>query len=571
MRLPLIGAANQYRSATVGAQTCINLYAELTEDPQERAKGIGSLYGTPGRHAFGTVANPYALWSNANRLFAIIADATLGRDEVEIDSTGAVLSSVNFTTLDDGLPAQIFSNGNQLMIVSCGLVFCDNGAGAVPCTFDDFIGTVDTAGTAVTLDSVDPSSTLIQFALGGAWDGVTITINGVDYVVASGGVIDGTHLTLTTSAGTQTGVSAVQLGDPVTALTGSYIDGYFLIQRPPGTPDLGRQWNISGILAGTSWNSLDFTSAEADPSHITSIWVDNEQVYIFKEASFQVYQNTGAGVGGFPFSIIQGAMARYGSISRWANKSMAGAVYMLGAPGGDNGGSTTGGWIAAYRLNGFTPVKISGHAQESHWNSVGLGQNAISYVYEEDGHSFWVINFGAETWAFDPEYGAWSQRQDWNGAAFVASQVFYHTFVPNWGTSGVHIVGTANGGGTGKICQSSVNFYDQEGADMAFQRAIPYIYNGGNLSYHKRMYLEMQTGTAASGTPVITRDYSDDRGATFVDAETQPIGSAGAVVRVIWPLANACESFGRIYRFSGHGQSKVVLVDLELDIEMGTT
>lgn len=59
-------------------------------------------------------------------------------------------------------------------------------------------GTVNTSGTAVTAVSVTR-------AFNGAMGNNTLIINGVAYLVA--GVSDGTHLTLTSSAGTQSGVS----------------------------------------------------------------------------------------------------------------------------------------------------------------------------------------------------------------------------------------------------------------------------------------------------------------------------------------------------------------------------
>ena len=62
-------------------------------------------------------------------------------------------------------------------------------------------GTCDTSGTAVTIHgmAVPPNPWNVYYA------GVPITINGVDYVMAAD--VDGSHVTLTGSAGTQTGVA----------------------------------------------------------------------------------------------------------------------------------------------------------------------------------------------------------------------------------------------------------------------------------------------------------------------------------------------------------------------------
>ena len=570
VRLPLVGAANAQRSLAAGAQTSINVYGELTDDPQARQKGIGALYGCPGRHALAAVGGDiYALWSNTSRLFAVVSNGA-GRDLVEYSSTGTQISRHTFTALDDGLPAQITSNGNQLLIISCGLAFYDSGTGPVACTFDNLYATVNTSGSTITLVSVNgaisPLSGFASFV-----GGESITVNSVGYTVAASPAPTATTMNTTASLGTQTGVSFVFLGDPVTALTGAYLDGYGIISRPRGgSPDLGRQINISGILNFEYWSSLDFTSAEAEPSYITQLWVDNEQLYAFKDASFQVYQNNpAAGVGGFPLANVSGAMAKFGSISRWANVSLAGKVYMLGFPGGP--GNAGAGWISAYVLDGFTPRRISGKAQEAHWNSAGIGTNAVCYAYSEDGHDFWCINFGAECWCFDVSTGAWHQRQRWSGTAFIGYNTYFHAFVQFWGTGGYHV--TAGGLLDDNLYISSVNFYDDNGSDLAWQRAIPYEYEGGNLIYYSRMYLEAETGTVPSGAaPDITRDYSDDRGQTFGNAETASLGAHGAFsVRLIWPMASFSNSMGRVFRFSGHGKYKVALIDLQADVSYGAT
>jgi hypothetical protein len=579
MKIPLVGQDFTSRSLAVSAQTCINLFPALIDDPNEaastatvtapaRGKNKAVLYGCPGKHLLGTMSgNLRGLWGGGGRCFIVTADGFLK----EISSAGAVLSSVAFPSwFDNGLPAGIFSNGNQLLIVTAGLAYCDNGLGPVICTTDNYAGVVSPSNPGYFIAWVSGD----QFLDDGSWVGRNIVINGSNYTVSATNPATGlpalptkTGLfvtTLITPGPLQVPYTA--LGLPLTAVTGAVLDGTFFVQRPPTPglgptyPDLGRQVNFSAVLDGTSWNGLDFFQKEASPDYIRNIFVDGEQLYVWGTEAFEVWQaDPNAVVGGNPFVRIPGAMGRYGNISAFAQDSLDGHVFFLG---GDDRGQ-----VSAYVLNGFTPVRVSNHAQEAAWQAASLGANAVSYAYMEEGHSFLVYNFGTQTWAYEPETGAWHQRYKWFAGAFTPYQTNLHVFIPEWGSGGKHV--TAWTSGTGLYISSST-FYDDAGTDIAWQRAMPYIYNDGKWMYFGRLDLELETGAAPAGLPAITLDYSDDRGVTFQNPRVATVSAPidASSTRVFW-LRNG-KSRGRVARLSGVGQYRVALIDLNWDIAMGT-
>lgn len=353
--------------------------------------------------------------------------------------------------------------------------------------------------------------------------------------------------------------------DQVTAVTGAYLDGSAFIQRPSGgSPDLGRQVNYSDVNDFTTWRGLNFFSKESSPDYIQSIAADREQLYVLGTEGSEVWQNDQTT--GLPARL---AAAREGSVARWAPVSLAQSLYFLG------GGSR--GQTVAYKLRGFQPVRISTHAVEQAWASTGaFAAQATSYPYVANGHQFWVINFTnpTNTWVYDETasqqlgYPAWHQRSRWNagGSYHDAYPFWFHTFIPEWGSAGKHIVGDYN---SGKLYELNDGFFDDEGNDIAWRRAIPYRYAGGKRMYFGRQDLEMETGTVASGAePTITRDYSDDRGNTWVNAQTAGIGTHGdGTRRVYWPVGGS--SRGRVWRYAGKGQSKVTLIDLQGEETVG--
>jgi hypothetical protein len=577
VKIPLVGEDYASRSKAVSAQTCINVFPALIDDPDEaqqtqttpynstlQGKNKGVLYGCPGKHLFASLAAPpRGLWSGGGRLFVVV-----GLQLMELSSTGAVISSNTIgggsPPANDDLPVGIFVNGDQMMIVTGGFAYCVNdGVHPVLITTDNSTGDVNCFGFGV--GWVDGS----QFLDDGSWVGRTITINGANYTIsATPAPPTTTQLYVTTAlavASPPTYTYSV-LGLPLTAVCGAYLDETFFVLRPPGPgpggtigQNLGAQVNFSAVLDGTTWSGLDFFTKESYADNCRSIFVDNEQLYLWGTETFEVWQSDpNATVDGNPFIRLPGATGRFGNISTWGSDHIDGRVFFVG--GDDRGGAV------AYVMNGFTPVRISDHACEAEWKLAGLGPNAVMYTYMEEGHSFVVINFGPQTWVYEAESGAWHQRYKWNGAAFVSYLTNLHTFIPEWGSSGMHI--TACTTGTNNVYNSSSNFFDDEGTDICWERQLPYLYNNGMRMFFGRLTLEMQTGAEASGTPVVTMNYSDDRGATFANPRTCSIGAPGVTnARVYWLRGG--KSYGRVYQLSGVGQSAVALIDLQCDVELG--
>jgi len=552
INLFMAGGDYQARSAAVSAQQMLNLIPEIIEDPQESAKGKIVAYGIPGTLIFRNLtaidaaATPLrGSWTGDGRVFV-----AAGTKFFEIDVTGALVGSV-YTINDDATHTRVSikNNGNSFLIVSAGVVYCLNAGTLTTISFPASTGTVDTIGTVgssqvnwVSGDKFTPSM-----------EGQTITINAVAYTVAQ--FVTEEFIYVTGPAGNQTAV-AFSISELVNGLTGEFLGGYFLVNR---TNINARQVNFSNLNNGVTWDALDYFQKEQNPDALRSILVSGSQLYLFGEESFEIWQNTGTGIGGNPFERINSAGDKFGSISPWGPISFEGEVFFVG-------GSPDGG-VTAYQMNGFTPQRISTHGEESQWAAAGLGPNCRSYGYREEGHSYWMINFGAETWGYDLTTRLWHKRMKWNGTTFDPYETDCHIYVDSWQT-GMHLTGGAQ---SGVLYQSSMNLYSNNGADVAWRRVTPYNYDGaGCRIYFGRQKLEMETGTTSSGTePVITREYSDDRGTTWVNPQTAGIGATGNKSRrVFWPIGGS--SYDRIWRFTGITQFKVALVNLMAEIDVGS-
>ena len=548
-----LGGANYNpRSKAVAAQTTVNLFFETIENKEEGAKGKCAMYGMPGHIAklnltsIDAAATPFrGLWHGNGRVFV-----AGGTKYFEINSSYALVGSVR-TIADDAThtPVQFIPNGNnQLLIVSAGVVYCDSGSGPVTISMAAATGTVDTSGTSVYWVSGDYFTPSMV--------GQNITINAVVYVVLA--YVSPTQILIATTAGVQTGV-AFSVTEPFGGVTGAYLGGYFLVNRN----DINvRQFNWSVLNDGNQWNPLDFAQKESNPDPLRSILVHDAQLYLFGEETFEVWQNI-VDSNGQPFQRINGAGGNFGSISPWAPIAIEGRVYVLSMD--------TLGSLGAYVLNGFTPERISTYAEEAQWDTLNVGSGAISYSYREEGHTFWVLNFGTYAWAYDIGERRWTQLQTYNTGTgqFGPFADNYHAFVPTWGTGGMHLTG---GTLSDTLYEASVNIYTDGGFAKKWQRDLPYNYgNGGNNIYFGRMTLEMETGTGpASPEDTISRQRSDDRGQTFGTAQTAGIGVASDYSkRVYWPSGGA--SRDPVWRFTGVTSSKVALVNLIAEVDVGAS
>ena len=561
MKISLAGPSYTSRSVVAAAQQTMNLYPELIETPDEPRRMV--LYGRPGLKLFATLSpiKIRCLWAGGGRLFVVNGG---NLTEVHSNGTTTVSSGTVAQIGSDPDPAQIFSNGHQLLIVSGNLAYCDNGSGPVLCRFQ-IGGTCDTSGTTATWTSGDVFTPSMS--------GQPVTIGANTYIAT---YVDSGHITLSSTAPDLTGAAwNAAGGNPVTAITGGFLDGYFIVNRAPESdPSLqlvGRTFQLSGLNEGTFWDPLDGGVKEAYPDYIRSILCDHEELWLFGRETTEVWTNIGstidaAGVATFPFQRIPGAFIHDGSVATYAPCTVGAYTCWLGG--------TPSGQTAAYRALAFQPERISTHAQEEAWNAPAFRvDDAVSYAYRDGGHLFWVINFWQEqaTWVYDMTSGMWHERAGWDSVnvRYLRYKAWFHAFVPEWGTGGKHIVGDPQ---TGKLYEASLDYFDDDGAAIEYIRAFPHLLSEDKTNFHHRFELLMETGTPAPTYPamLVGLDWSDDRGHTFAHKRVASGGvNADYTRRIVWRRLG--KSRDRVYRVGVQGQSKVALIDAFLEVTPGVS
>lgn len=542
------------------------------------APEIGVLKGCPGlAAALCTLpTSPLrGLWaggaplSNAGRLFAVA-----GSKLYEVNSLGQIVNPDGSVTTsnrgdvgNDGYPAQIFPNGDQLLIVSNGTVYVDNGGAASGSNAAAVGFTVTWNGFVNTSVSTTPPVYYCNWVSGDQFDpslvGQNITINSVSYLVARW--FSPTALHLHTSAGTQTNkaYSAGPYTQPLLAHTGAFLDSFFIVAQANS-----KQLNVSAPNDGTSWDPTDTASKESYPDNIGALLADHQELIVFGESHSEVWQAPGADPN-FPFQPNEGYAMNLGIAAPWSACSLRdGAAWIA---------SSARGLPIAYYAPGFVPRRISTHAIEQAWAGyaslyaaagIPLLFDAQAFTFEMDGHEFWRVSFplADATWEYDAtasqQFGKpmWHECSSDFGDGHLRHRASCHAYAFNKHWAGDY----ANG----NIYELSASVYQDAGHTIKCVRTLPHMNAQRLRQFFQKFQLDLETGGANALTVILS--WSDDGGSTWSGGTSDWTITASTTKKLdritFFQLGSADD---RVWRVQVSGNARVALVAAYNDILTG--
>ena len=278
------------------------------------------------------------------------------------------------------------------------------------------------------------------------------------------------------------------------AVTVGYLDGYFVFNEPNSQ----RVW-VTQLLDGLSIDPLDFASAEGSPDGLVSLIIDHREAWLFGTNSVEVWYNSGDP--DFPLTRIQGAYNEIGCIAPYSVAKMDNSVFWLGADARGQG--------IVYRANGYQGVRVSTHAVEFAIQGYGDLTDAVGYTYQQDGHTFYVLNFtnADTTWVFDAATGAWHERAGFRNGDFKRHRGNCHARF-----NGEPVVGDYQ---NGKLYAFDLDVYADDGQVQKWLRRWRALAPGSNdlkRTAHHSLQIDCETGVGLNGvdffdpTPEITTE-----------------------------------------------------------------
>ena len=265
------------------------------------------------------------------------------------------------------------------------------------------------------------------------------------------------------------------------AVTVGYLDGYFVFNEPNSQ----RVW-VTALLDGTSIDPLDFASAEGSPDGLVSLIIDHREAWLFGTNSVEVWYNSGEA--DFPLTRIQGAYNEIGCIAPYSVAKMDNSVFWLGADARGQG--------IVYRAQGYQGVRVSTHAVEFAIQQYDDLADAVGYTYQQDGHTFYVLNFtnADTTWVYDAATGSWHERAGFRNGDFKRHRGNCHVRF-----DGEPIIGDYE---NGNLYAFSLDVFSDNGATQKWLRswrALPTGQNNLKRSTHHSLQIDCETGVGLNG------------------------------------------------------------------------
>lgn len=437
------------------------------------------------------------------------------------------------------------------------VLFTNVGTGGIRGMFRfDVSKAIVVSGTSVSLLRADGASVPLGTCTAGSTP-VSMASNGSKVVLVMGGagskgyIIDPVALTFN------------EITDPdyLGADKVDFLDGRFV-------------FNVSGTgkfqytpLYSTDFNALGFATAEGFPDNLISLIVDHRELWLFGETTTEVFY-TVSDVDN-PIQRIQGSFIETGIGAAHSVAKMDNTVVWLGA---DDRGD-----CVVYKANGYTPLRISDHALEyqiNQINEVHGVSDAVAYSYQQEGHTFYVLNFPAanKTFAYDASTGLWCDREWYDEDTGTGNRDRGQCHMK---FAGKNLIGDWE---TGNIYYLSLDDFTDNGGLIRRIRRAPHLGdpNMRNVIYDwLRVDMEVGVGlSVAPGSsghnPMAVLRVSDDGGKTFEFEQSEPIGKLGETKTFV-QFSGLGASKDRVFEFVVTDKVKVVLLGANISTRVART
>ena len=355
---------------------------------------------------------------------------------------------------------------------------------------------ITSAGTTTSLGTV-PGSGRVAFADNGPGNQLSIT-NGVSQFTYN------------------VNTSTFSTGPAYATMTLDFQDGYMLFPKKD-TPT----FFVSNLYDSSTVDPLDFSSAEGSGSDLVSLLCDNREVWLFTGDSTEIFYNTGDA--NAPFQRFQGGFTQTGCAAAHTPAHFDNSVVWLSK-------NDRGQGLPVRAGKGYQPeVLTAQHPQVAYQISkYDRIDDAFSYVYQDEGHEFWVLTFPSAnaTWVYD------GLTQQWHQRAHVIDSSFPNRERPNAYAFafGKHLVGDMS---SGKILKLSTEVYTYDGDLIPQERTLKGIRDDkdGIRIPISRVQIEFEEGVGGSAY----LKWSKDDGHTYGTEIEKSIGTTGSYKhRALW-------------------------------------
>jgi len=332
-----------------------------------------------------------------------------------------------------------------------------------------------------------------------------------------------------------------------------YVDGFFVITTA------SKEFFISALNDGLSYNALDVGTAEADPDDIIAPIVQNNILYIGGGQTFEPFRNVGVPAAGtFPFVRIAGGVLSIGVFSPFSLINVSETFFFIG--GGENEAPS----VYIFTGSGFSIVSNDGIDSLLGQLTDTQLENVFSWSYSEEGAKFVGWTLPTFTIVYDLTSKKWHQRKSFDIIDDVSGQFRWRAndVVKAYGRI---LISDNQDGRVGEINLDILDEYDQD--IISVVSTIPFSNNGDSIKVPSiELTVESGVGNTAVPDPMVSLERSKD-GKTLTDKRLRRIGKKGQFKnRAIWNK-NGRAARLEVFRFTMTGRVKKVIIKLEANVK----
>lgn len=429
-------------------------------------------------------------------------------------------------------------------------------AGNTPSRGEHVMNGISYVVTNTTLYRVNEDTTTDSLGTIVGSNKLSIADNGVQMCI----VVPGSTAYIFTEAG---GLSTITDTDFTTTLGPSqqvvFVDGYFVHFNNNSAASTSPIFFNSDLKDGTSYDALNFGTAEADPDDITGIHASRSQLYVGGGQTIEPFANIGGT--GFPFQRISGGVVPKGVKAKFSMIDYDDSYVFVG--GGVNEQPSV------WRFTGSSGQKISTAAIDNIIQGLtdAEQQDIFCTVYGEYGGFFLNVHIKDRVLTFDSAASELSGSPKWHERK--SKDRFGRATA--WRVNGIMkaygktLVTDNQDGRIGEMDRDIFTEYG-ESINRIFS-TVPFQAEGEDVTVSEmELTCESGVGNSASTDPQITRSYSDDGGSVFGNETSRALGKIGERnKRQIWRREGQFSRF-RVFRFSMSDPVKPVIIKLEADL-----
>lgn len=298
-----------------------------------------------------------------------------------------------------------------------------------------------------------------------------------------------------------------------------YLDQYFVV----GGDGSGRFY-ISDIGDGSKWVGTEYANAEGDPDPLIAGVVNFRELILFGTNSFEIWINTGNIT--FPIERTGNAFGETGCAAVNSLRKFAGDIIWLGKDRNGDG--------VVWRMNGYTPTRVSNHALEWEISQYSRIDDAIAFTYQMGGSAWYVLQFPSadRTWVYNINGNYW---HEWLSFDSLTGQYHRHRSNSHFMLGRDHVVGDW---GNGNLYVLDPEIYTDNGQMIRRLRSTYAEDSDLMRVFYASLQLDLQAGVGLvdgqGSDPKMMLRWSND-GHTWSNTRVAPMGKTGEYgARCIW-------------------------------------